>query len=221
MAVFGIYNNIAWSYLAEIDATPENILPGDMELMASAKPDFIAFNYYSTATVKMPDADAESTKGDQQRGATIAGFSQGVSNPNFQKTEFGWEIDPVGFRNTLREVYSRYHLPIIITENGLGAYDKLEQDENGNDVVHDPYRIDYLRAHIEQMRLAITDGVEMMGYCPWSAVDLISTHEGFVKRYGFIFVNREEFDLLDLRRVRKDSFFWYKKVIASKGTDLA
>ena len=70
------------------------------------------------------------------------------------------------------------------------------------------------------MRLAITDGVEMMGYCPWSAVDLISTHEGFVKRYGFIFVNREEFDLLDLRRVRKDSFFWYKKVIASKGCDL-
>ena len=88
-------------------------------------------------------------------------------------------------------------------------------------MVRDPYRIDYLRAHIEQMRLAITDGVEMMGYCPWSAVDLISTHEGFVKRYGFIFVNREEFDLLDLRRVRKDSFFWYKKVIASKGTDLA
>ena len=220
MAVFGIYNNIAWSYLAEIDAVPENILPGDMELMASAKPDLIAFNYYSTATVRMPDADAESTKGDQQRGATIAGFSQGVSNPNFQKTEFGWEIDPVGFRNTLREVYSRYHLPIIITENGLGAYDKLEQDENGNDVVHDPYRIDYLRAHIEQMRLAISDGVEMMGYCPWSAVDLISTHEGFVKRYGFIFVNREEFDLLDLRRVRKDSFFWYKKCIASAGTDL-
>ena len=221
MAVFGIYNNLAWSYLEEIDAAPQNILPGDMELMASAKPDFIAFNYYSTATVKMPDPDAESTKGDQQKGATIAGFSQGISNPNFQKTQFGWEIDPIGFRNTLREVYSRYHLPIIITENGLGAYDKLEQDENGNDVVHDPYRIEYLRAHIEQMRLAITDGVEMMGYCPWSAVDLISTHEGFVKRYGFIFVNREEFDLLDLRRVRKDSFFWYKKCIASRGTDLA
>ena len=150
----------------------------------------------------------------------IPGFAKGVPNPNFQKTEFGWEIDPVGFRNTLREVYSRYHLPIIITENGLGAYDKLEQDEAGNDVVHDPYRIDYLRAHIEQMHLAISDGVDMMGYCPWSAVDLISTHEGFVKRYGFIFVNREEFDLLDLRRVRKDSFFWYKKVIASNGEDL-
>ena len=217
MAVYGIYNNIVWSWLEEQDALPENILDGDMDLMASAKPDFIAFNYYSTATVKMPDEGAEGTKGDQQRGATLAGFSQAVSNPNFQKTEFGWEIDPIGFRNTLREVYSRYHLPIIITENGLGAYDTLEEDG----AVHDPYRIEYLRKHIEQMNLAISDGVEMMGYCPWSAVDLISTHEGIVKRYGFIYVNRDEFDLKDLKRYRKDSFFWYKKVIASNGTDLA
>ncbi len=221
MAVYGIYNHVVWSWLEEQDALPTNIEPGDLAIMKAAKPDFIAFNYYSTATAAMPSAEDETESGDQQSGSTVLGFAKGVANPNLPRTQFGWEIDPVGFRNTLREVYSRYHLPIIITENGLGAYDKLEQDESGNDVVHDPYRIDYLRAHIEQMRLAISDGVEMMGYCPWSAVDLISTHEGFVKRYGFIFVNREEFDLLDLRRVRKDSFFWYKKVIASKGTDLA
>ena len=222
MAVYGIYNNLVWSWLDDQDALPENIEAGDLAIMRAAKPDFIAFNYYSTATVCASDGTEKAGRtGDQQRQLVMPGFFKGVPNPHFQKTEFGWEIDPVGFRNTLREVYSRYHLPIIITENGLGAYDKLEQDENGNDVVHDPYRIDYLRAHIEQMRLAITDGVEMMGYCPWSAVDLISTHEGFVKRYGFIYVNREEFDLLDLRRVRKDSFFWYKKVIASRGTDLA
>ena len=220
MAVFGYYNNIVWSWLEEQDALPGNIEPGDLAIMRAAKPDFIAFNYYNTATVAMPTAADEAASGDQQSGTIIPGFAKSVANPHLPRTQFGWEIDPIGFRNTLREVYSRYHLPIIITENGLGAYDKLEQDEAGNDVVHDPYRIEYLHNHIEQMRLAISDGVEMMGYCPWSAVDLISTHEGFVKRYGFIFVNREEFDLLDLRRVRKDSFFWYKKVIASNGENL-
>ena len=220
MAVFGVYNNIVWAWLESQDALPANIMDGDLEIMAEAHPDFIAFNYYSTVTVKMPPADAESTKGDQQRGAIIAGFANPTTNDSLPKTEFGWVIDPVGFRNTLREVYSRYRLPIIITENGLGAYDTLETDEAGNDVVHDPYRIEFLRKHIEQMQLAISDGVEMMGYCPWSAVDLISTHEGIVKRYGFIYVNRDEFDLKDLRRVRKDSFFWYKQVIATNGADL-
>ena len=128
-------------------------------------------------------------------------------------TEFGWEIDPMGFRATIREMYSRYRLPMIVTENGLGAYDKLTEDGK----VHDSYRIEYLRKHIEQVRLAITDDCEMMGYCPWSAIDLISTHEGMVKRYGFIYVDREEFDLKTLNRYRKDSFYWYKKVIATKG----
>lgn len=217
MAVYGIYNNIVWSWLEEQGATPGNIQDGDMEVMGAAKPDFIAFNYYSTATVALPSADEATTTGDQQRGATIEGFARAVANPNLPRTQFDWEIDPIGFRNTLREVYGRYHLPIIITENGLGAYDTLEEDGS----VHDGYRIDYLRAHIEQMRLAISDGVEMLGYCPWSAVDLISTHEGIVKRYGFIYVNRDEFDLKDLKRYRKDSFFWYKKVIASNGEDLA
>ena len=136
-----------------------------------------------------------------------------VNNPYLSRTEFNWEIDPVGFRNTLREVYSRYRLPIIITENGLGAYDKLT--ETGE--VHDSYRIDYLRKHIIQMRLAITDGVEMIGYCPWSAIDLISTHEGMRKRYGFIYVDRDDFDLKTMKRYRKDSFYWYKQVIASNG----
>ena len=83
--------------------------------------------------------------------------------------------------------------------------------------IHDPYRIEYLRTHILQIQEAITDGVEMMGYCPWSAIDLVSTHEGIVKRYGFIYVDRDEFDLKTLDRYRKDSFFWYKDVIASNG----
>ena len=224
MAVFGYYNSIVWSYLEDSNALPE-MQDGDMEVMRAAKPDFIAFNYYNTATVEADAAmlglggeQAAETgkKADQQSGLDIPGVFKGTANGFTPKTEFGWEIDPQGFRATLREVWSRYHLPILITENGLGAYDTLEADGT----VHDPYRIKYLRDHIEQMRLAVTDGVEMVGYCPWSAIDLISTHEGIRKRYGFIFVNRDEFDMKDLKRYRKDSFHWYRKVIASNGTDL-
>ena len=217
MAVYGKYNNIVWSYLERHDATPD-IQEGDMEILASGHPDFIGFNYYSTATVESGEGlEGEETGGDQQKAQGEAGVFKGYSNPNLPRTEFGWEIDPIGFRATLREIYSRYRLPLIVTENGLGAYDKLTEDGK----VHDSYRIEYLRKHIEQIRLAITDGVEVMGYCPWSAIDLISTHEGMVKRYGFIFVNRDEFDLKDLARYRKDSFYWYQKVIKTNGEDLS
>lgn len=215
MAVYGRYNNLVWSYLEENDATPE-FAPGDEEALANGHPDFIGFNYYSTATVACSDGSEALKDGDQQSAGGIPGVYKTVKNPNLPRTEFNWEIDPIGFRNTLREVYSRYHLPIIITENGLGAYDTLGEDGK----IHDTYRINYLRAHIEQMRLAITDGVEMMGYCPWSAIDLISTHEGMRKRYGFVYVDRDEFDLKTMKRYRKDSFYWYKKVIASNGEDL-
>ena len=113
-------------------------------------------------------------------------------------------------------MWDRYHLPLLVTETGLGAFDKLEDGR-----VHDGYRIDYLRDHIAQIQLAVNDGVEVMGYCPWSAIDLISTREGCSKRYGFIYVDREEFDLRDLTRYRKDSFSWYQGVIASNGADLS
>ena len=152
---------------------------------------------------------------DQQKGGAEPGYFMNFKNPNLPTTEFGWEIDPIGFRVTLREVYDRYHLPIVITENGLGAYDQLEDGQ-----VHDPYRINYLRQHITQMRLAISDGVEMMGYCPWSAIDLVSTHEGIRKRYGFIYVDTTDEEVGSLKRYKKDSFYWYKKVIASNGEDL-
>ena len=216
MAVFGKYNNIVWSYLEEHDAVP-TFAEGDAEALANGHPDFIGFNYYNTATCQASDGTEKADPGaDQQTARGDAGFYRGYRNPNLTVTEFGWEIDPIGFRATMREMYSRYRLPMIVTENGLGAYDKLEDGR-----VHDPYRIDYLAKHIEQIRLAITDGVEMIGYCPWSAIDLISTHEGMKKRYGFIYVDREEFDLKTLDRYRKDSFYWYKKVIASNGEDLS
>ncbi|MFT8352202.1 glycoside hydrolase family 1 protein [Clostridium saccharoperbutylacetonicum] len=217
MAVYGKYNNLVWSFLEEIDAVPE-IQEGDMEILASGKPDFIGFNYYSTATVEGYNMEKDAAgKKDQQRGMDEPGVCKSFKNPNLQTTQFGWEIDPEGFRATAREIYSRYRLPLIVTENGLGAYDKLEEDGS----IHDPYRIEYLRKHIEQLRLSITDGVDMMGYCPWSAIDLVSTHEGVVKRYGFIYVDRDEFDMKTLDRYRKDSFYWYKKVISTNGGDLS
>ena len=218
MAVYGIYNAIVWSYLEENDATP-TFAPGDEEAMKNAHPDFIGFNYYNTATVEAASdeevlADAVA---DQQSGSIEAGMYKGFRNPNLVTTEFGWEIDPVGFRATIREMDSRYHLPLLVTENGLGAYDTLTEDGK----VHDPYRIEYLRQHIAQIQEAITDGAQMLGYNPWSAIDLISTHEGMKKRYGFIYVDRDEFDLGTLNRYRKNSFYWYKKVIASNGEDLS
>lgn len=218
MSVYGVYNNLVWAYLEENDAVP-TFAPGDEEALKNGKPDFIGFNYYNTATVEeypVDDKEEQIAGSDQQHQRGEKGFYKGFRNPNLPTTEFGWEIDPVGFRSTLREIYSRYRLPLIITENGLGAYDKLEADGT----IHDHYRIEYLRTHLKQIQEAITDGVEMMGYCPWSAIDLVSTHEGIVKRYGFIYVDRDEFDLKTLDRYRKDSFFWYKEIIASNGEKL-
>ena len=112
---------------------------------------------------------------------TSGNLLSGKKNPYLQTSGWGWQIDPVGLRISLNQMYDRYQLPVFIAENGIGAVDKLTEDGK----VHDPYRIEYLRKHIEQVRLAISDGCEMMGYCPWSAVDLISTHEGMVKTLWF------------------------------------
>lgn len=216
-AVYGRYNKTAWSFFEEKGYVPV-IEAGDMETLQKAKPDFIAFNYYTSKTVEASSGEGndKNNTGDQEIVIGEAGVYKGHSNPNLPKNDFGWEIDPIGFRTTLREVYDRYQLPVIITENGLGAFDKVEEDGT----VKDPYRIDYLQKHIEQMQLAVTDGVEVFGYCPWSAIDLISTHQGSSKRYGFIFVDREEFDLKELKRIPKQSFYWYKDVIASNGENL-
>ncbi len=205
--------------MVERGVQPE-IASGDLEILEAARPDFIAINYYATQTVGASRGDASdlaARKGDQQIVRGEVGLYRAHKNEHLQTNAFGWEIDPVGVRTTLRRLWDRYRLPLIITENGIGAFEKLGEDG----AVHDDYRIDYYRRHIEQLQLAITDGVELFGYCPWSAIDLVSTHSGAAKRYGFIYVNREEFDLLDLRRVKKDSFGWYRKVIDSSGADLA
>lgn len=215
IAVYGIYNNLVWTYLKKNNAIPD-FAEGDQESLKNARPDFIGFNYYNTATVKAFRDGSDGVTESQQISKSIGNLFSPVDNPYLPKTEFNWEIDPVGFRATMRMIYSRYHLPILVTENGLGAYDQLTEDGK----IHDEYRIDYLRKHIEQIALALDEGVEVMGYNPWSAIDLISTHEGIRKRYGLIYVDRDDFDLKTMKRYRKDSFFWYKKVIASNGESL-
>ncbi|WP_252223581.1 MULTISPECIES: glycoside hydrolase family 1 protein [unclassified Clostridium] len=218
MAVRGKYNKLAWNYL--IDRGLEPIIEdGDMDIMKNAKPDFIAINYYSTATIaasKGDTSDISARAGDQQIMLGEQGVYRAAENPYVDKTKYGWVVDPIGLRMTLRKVSERYDLPILITENGIGAPDKLEE----NETINDDYRIDYIRKHLEQLKLAINDGVEVMGYCPWSAIDVVSTHQGYGKRYGFIYVNRDEFDLKDLRRIKKKSFNWYKNVINTNGEEL-
>ena len=217
VAVRGVYHPLAWAYLVERGIAPE-LADGDLELLSSGKPDFIAFNYYSTQTVGASRGDASDIQtrgGDQQIVRGEVGLYRAVKNEHLPTNAFGWEIDPVGFRTTMRRLWDRYWLPLIITENGLGAVDELVDGR-----VRDDYRIDYLRRHIEQIRLAISDGVDVFGYCPWTAIDLISTHQGISKRYGFIHVDRGETEPGSLARTRKDSFHWYQRVIACNGADL-
>lgn len=218
IAVNGKYNNLAWSYLVDRELAP-SILEGDMDILKKGNPDFIAINYYSTATIaasRGDTSDVSARAGDQQIMLGEPGVYRAAENPYVDKTKYGWVIDPIGLRMTLRKVCERYDLPILITENGIGAPDKLEE----NNVINDDYRIDYIRRHLEQLQLAINDGVSVIGYCPWSVIDVVSTHQGYGKRYGFIYVDRDEFNLKDLRRIKKKSFNWYKNVIATNGKEL-
>ncbi len=136
-----------------------------------------------------------------------------MKNPHLVSTEYGAQIDPMGLRIVLNRYYQKYRLPLLITENGLGAADILT--ENGK--VHDSYRIDYLRRHIQACRQALDDGVELMGYSPWSFMDLLSSNECFRKREGVLFVDRSEHETGSLKRIKKDSFHWYRRVIETNG----
>lgn len=183
-----------------------DIEPEDAEILKNGTVDFYSFSYYMTNCIT-DDKNATQVSGNIMGGA---------KNPYLSATEWNWQIDPVGLRYTLNHVYDRYGLPVMITENGIGAKDVLEDGK-----IHDPYRIDYLREHIRQMRLAIDDGVELIGYTPWTAIDVISCSTGeMAKRYGFIYVDRDDSGSGSMARYRKDSFYWYQKVIRSGGSDL-
>lgn len=181
---------------------------GDLELLKEGTVDFFTFSYYMTNCVSTDPA--------QQK--TDGNFMGGTKNPYLESSDWGWQIDPKGLRYTLNEIYGRYQIPVMVVENGLGAYDKKEEDGS----INDDYRIEYLRKHIEQMREAVKDGVDLMGYTPWGCIDLVSASTGeMAKRYGFIYVEKYDDGTGDLSRKKKKSFDWYKKVIHTNGEDLS
>lgn len=181
----------------------------DEAILKEGTVDFITFSYYMSACVS---ADPEVIAG--QSGNMLTG----VSNPYLEASDWGWQIDPVGLRIALNDFYTKYQLPLMVVENGLGAVDKVEEDGS----IHDDYRINYLRSHIEAMNQAINvDGVDLIGYTPWGCIDLVSASTGEMeKRYGFIYVDYQDDGTGDGKRIKKDSFDWYKKVIATNGEDL-
>ncbi|BCL76547.1 beta-glucosidase [Jeongeupia sp. HS-3] len=215
----GQYPQAALNWLRETGEAPD-IQPGDLELLARGKPDFVGVNYYYTTTFTDNPRDGVTmqrinTTG--QKGTTpssgVPGLYRTVTNPHLQTSNWDWAIDPTGLRIGMRRIGSRYRLPMMITENGLGEFDVLGDD----DTVHDDYRIAYLQSHIDACREAISDGIELIGYCPWSFTDILSWLNGYQKRYGFVYVDRDETDARELRRVRKDSFYWYRDLIARNG----
>ncbi|MFZ8764537.1 glycoside hydrolase family 1 protein [Enterococcus diestrammenae] len=225
----GKYPKFMLKQLTNLGLAP-TITPEDEALLASVRPDFLGVNYYHGGTVKQNEYEAGSqmatekdfSKVDPYQMAAKEGekapekaMFQTVENPYLEKTDWGWEIDPVGFRVALRKLASAYDLPIMVTENGLGAYDELQEG-----LIHDDYRIDYLQSHLLELQKALTDGVEILGYCAWSFTDLLSWLNGYKKRYGFVYVDRDNQSEKALTRLPKDSFYWYQEVIATNGQNL-
>ena len=169
--------------------------------------DFAAISYYHTAVISAEEDKKE----------PIGAFIRNLENPYNKITDWGWGIDPTGLRITLNDMNDRYGVPIFIVENGLGAHDELTKDGK----VHDAYRIDYLREHIKAITDAIDDGCQVMGYTPWGCIDLVSCGDcQMTKRYGFAYVDADDQGNGSYDRYRKDSFYWYQKVIRSNGEDL-
>lgn len=181
--------------------------PGDLETLKQGTVDFYSFSYYMSNCVSHEDNDSKIG------GNLIAG----LKNPYLEASDWGWQIDPDGLRYVLNELYARYQIPLMVVENGLGAFDKKEEDGS----IHDNYRIDYLRKHIAAMKEAVEDGVDLIGYTPWGCIDLTSASTGEMKkRYGFVYVDSDDYGNGTFDRFKKDSFYWYKKVIATNGEDL-
>ena len=185
---YGAYAKRMW----EENHIQLSLTPQDEAILKQGTTDYIAISYYQTNCVSHEDDHS-----------MIGGnLLAGVANPYLKASEWGWQIDPDGLRYTLNELYGRYQRPIMIVENGLGAFDKLEEDGS----IHDPYRIDYLKQHISSMLNAIKDGVDVIGYTPWSAIDIVSASTGeMAKRYGFIYVDSDDYG--------KGSFKRYKKIV--------
>ena len=176
----------------------------DAQAFAEGKIDFIGLNYYQTGVSKTGEGNENDEK-----------LFGGVQNPYLKQSKWGWAIDPVGMRYLLNYTYRKYGLPIMITENGLGAVDEFIDGR-----INDDYRIDYLKRHIEELKKACDDGCRVLAYCTWSYTDLLSWLNGYQKRYGFVYIDREEDENSGtLNRYKKDSYYWYKKVIETNGEE--
>lgn len=216
------YSNFIINYWKENNINPD-IRPEDQELFNQAKIDYFGVNCYRSNTAAEAKVDEKpqayelnklGIKGNLKF-PVVPGEYKLVYNDYVQYTDWDWEIDPVAMRYVLRDMWNLYHLPMVITENGYGAHEDV--DENGE--VNDVERIEFLKNQIYQVGLAIQDGVQVIGYNPWSFTDLLSTGNGMAKRYGLVFINRTDDDLRDLSRIKKASFYWYSKLIKSNGTD--
>ena len=204
--VRGYYPGYAWRWFRE-NGVSIHMEAGDEALLKAGTVDFYTFSYYVSNCVSV-DPTLAKVEGN---------IMSGLKNPYLKTSDWGWQIDPKGLRYTLNEIYDRYQIPLMVVENGLGARDVIEPDGS----IHDDYRIDYLREHIRQLKEAAADGVDVMGYTPWGCIDLVSASTGeMAKRYGMIYVEKYDDGTGSLARRKKDSFEWYRKVIASNGETL-
>ncbi|NOU82739.1 family 1 glycosylhydrolase [Paenibacillus sp. LMG 31459] len=180
--------------------------PNDLQIIKEHTVDFVSFSYYSSLT--------DSFSGELEM--TAANTIVGIKNPYLDSSEWGWQIDPVGLKISLIELYDRYIKPLFIVENGIGAVDVVIEGK-----VHDNYRIAYFKEHFIKMLEAIDEGVELIGYTSWGPIDLVSaSNSQMSKRYGFIYVDQDDYGNGTLERLRKDSFYWYKDVISTCGMNL-
>jgi len=203
--VRGRYTNTCTSLLHK-HGVEIKMEPGDEELLAKGKVDYIGFSYYFSA---VEGNDAEEIEGNVVKGGR---------NPYLKMTDWGWQIDPLGLRTALNELYDRYQLPLFIVENGMGAVDTVEVDGS----INDAYRIDYIKEHIKAFKDAVEiDEVDLMGYTPWGCIDLVAASTGEMrKRYGFIYVDKDDEGNGTLARKPKKSFYWYQNVIKTNGEEL-
>lgn len=185
--------------------------PEDEEILKNTV-DFVSFSYYMSCCATADPERAEKGEGN---------LLGGVPNPTLKASEWGWQIDPKGLRYVLNMFWDRWQKPLFIVENGLGAVDVLTKDDRGNLTVEDDYRIQYLHDHLVQVGEALLDGVEVMGYTSWGCIDVVSASTAELKkRYGYIYVDRNDDGTGTLNRYKKKSFYWYKDVIASNGESL-
>lgn len=215
----GQYPQTAVDYYEKKGLMPD-VTTADLELLGAAAKafDFIGINYYQTAMVAHNPEDgvsfsAMNTTGKKgsQKESGVPGLYKFVKNPNISYTDWDWAIDPQGLLYGMRELKERYGKAIIISENGLGAFDAIE--DNGE--IQDDYRIDYLKAHVEVCEEAVATGIDLLAYCTWSFTDLLSWLNGFQKRYGFVYIDFED---ENRKRIPKKSYYWYQEIIANNGT---